>query len=75
MVFPEALNELSKLRNLMMNNVKFKSPLEGDLVFLKAVENGLAELHLDESFPKKNLPQFSTCFPMCKFNNLAILNL
>lgn len=55
MVFPEALNELSKLRQLYINEVKFKKPIEGDLIFLKAVENQLCDLQLNSSFPKKNL--------------------
>lgn len=44
MVFPEAFNELKKLRVLKMEEAKFKNPLEGDLVFLKAIENNITEL-------------------------------
>ena len=70
MVFPEAFSGLSSLHKLNLSDTRFKTPYDGDLMFLRPLSSTLIELRMDKAFPKENLELVQHAFPLMKFEKL-----
>lgn len=70
MIFPEAFSGLKNLYKLNLSEVRFKTPSDGDLMFLRPLCSKLLELRMANAFPKENLEQVPLSFPLMKFEQL-----